>query len=426
MNYNVPLRMKSRGGCHGGSGRVWRTLAEGFDRFSDPERNVLVRSHLVAQAEGNLMTDPVNSPGPVRTVQQRPLVPERIRPFARTSYYAARGVWARVLARAWWLSPSHDPTPIFIIGCGRSGTTLLGELFAKHPQIFYRYEPYHLWAAIQPATDFVQIYSRGEHHCLLDGNSVTPTAQGRFQRLMSPSPGLTLVEKSPINTLRLGYLDAMAPRARFVHIVRDGIDVTRSIRQIAAVTRRMAFRPPLNEWWGVGDAKWTALQRDGIAAGYYPDEVSQLTTDAQRGAYEWLLSLREVDAWRERLGPRLIELRYVDLTDDPGTTLKAVTDSLGLSCPEQWLRQVAALVRPAASSLKEPLPLPRQMCADFNSFQARFEFAGRAIVKELAADTRVARQADSFPVGVTSSRSLAVPVGAPVSPHEPAPAVASA
>ena len=141
--------------------------------------------------------------------------------------------------------------PIFIIGCGRSGTTLLGELLAGHPEFSYRYEPYHLWAAVDPITDFLHLYSRGEYHCLLDASSVTPTARLRFRRLISAPSGLTLVEKSPHNALRIGYLDALVPGARFIHIVRDGIDAARSIEKVARVNRRMAFRPSLNEWWGV-------------------------------------------------------------------------------------------------------------------------------------------------------------------------------
>lgn len=317
--------------------------------------------------------------GPARGAQERPLTPERMRPLVRTPFYAVRGARARVLARVRPTSALDVPAPIFIIGCGRSGTTLLGDLFAMHPAVSYLYEPYHLWAAIQPVTDFLQIYSRGEYHCLLGAGTVTATAQRRFRRLMSPPAGLTLVEKSPINALRIGYLDAVAPDARFVHIVRDGVDVARSIERMAAVTRRMAFRPALNEWWGVGDAKWFALERDGRAAGYYPDEVHQLTTDFQRGAYEWLLSLREVEAWRARLGPRFVELRYQDLTEHPRKTLEGIINSLGLPCPQRWLEQATAQVSPAKDGHGEPLTLPDQMRADFNSLQASFEFKGRAV-----------------------------------------------
>lgn len=312
---------------------------------------------------------------------ERPLAPERVRPLARTPFYAVRAAQARIRAGVRLTSTTDVSAPIFIIGCDRSGTTLLGELFAAHPAVSYLCEPYHLWAAIEPATDFLQLYSRGEHHCLLDANSFTATARRRFRRLMSTRPGFTLVEKSPINALRIGYLDAVAPDARFVHIVRDGVEVARSIERMAAVTRRMAFRPPLNEWWGVGDAKWTALERDGRAVGYYQDEVYQLTTDAQRGAYEWLLSLHEVEAWRACLGSRFFELRYQDLIDNPRETLQGLMDSLGLPCLDWWLEQATARVTPANSWQGEPLALPNQMRTDFNNLQASFELKGRAIAE---------------------------------------------
>lgn len=313
-------------------------------------------------------------------VPPRPLAPERLRPLARTPFYAARGVKGRILARVRPASARNTRTPIFIIGCGRSGTTLLGELFAAHPAVRYLYEPYHYWAAMDPVTDFLQLYTRGNHHCLLDAGSATAKARRRFRRLMTAPPGFTFVEKSPINALRLGYLDAVAPGARFVHIVRDGIDVVRSIERIAAVTRRMVFRPPLNEWWGVGDAKWAALARDGGAAGYYPGELPELVTDAQRGAYEWLLSLHEVERWRKRLGERFVEFRYQDLTDDPRRVLPVVMNSVGLPCPDAWLEETAAKVTPARSSDGEPLALPGQMCRDFNSLQSSFGFKGQATV----------------------------------------------
>ena len=314
-------------------------------------------------------------------VSQRECVPERVRPLARTAFYAVRGFRAQIRARI-RPKPQRDVgAPIFIIGCGRSGTTLLGDLFGEHPTVKYLYEPYDVWAAIEPVTDFVHLYTRGEHHCFLRASSVTDLAQQRFNHLMSPPSGLTLVEKSPINALRIGYLDAMAPEARFVHIVRDGVDVAHSIERLAAVTRRMAFRAPLNEWWGVGDAKWAALERDGREAGYYSDELHWLTRDAQRGAYEWLVSMHEVARWRADLGARFVELRYQDLIADPMETLQTVMNSVSLSCPQWWLDQAAGKVNRARKPRGGHLTLPQQMCARFNSFQASFGFTGRATVE---------------------------------------------
>jgi CelD/BcsL family acetyltransferase involved in cellulose biosynthesis len=317
-------------------------------------------------------------------------VPEHLRPLAWTPYYAALGTRARIIARVPLRSALDVRAPIFIIGCGRSGTSLLGKLFAMHPAVSYSEEPHDRWAAMEPATDFLQLYSRGEHHCLLDASAVTATARRRFRRLMSASTGLTLVEKSSVNALRIDYLNALAPEARFVHIVRDGVEVARSIERIAAVTKKLALRPPLNEWWGVCNVKWATLERDGRAGGYYPNEVGLLTTDAQRGAYEWLLSLREVQAWRACLGSRLYELRYRDLVDNPGETLRAVMDSLHLPCPEGWAERAAALVIPGTHRHGEAITLPGQMCADFNSIQEGFQFSGRAIAEASATANQAA------------------------------------
>jgi len=145
----------------------------------------------------------------------------------------------------------------------------------------------------------------------------------------------------------------------------------------------VAFRPPLNNWWGVGNVKWTALAQEGAAAGYYASEVSRLTTDAERGAYEWLVSLREVDRWRARLGTRLIELRLDDLIDDPRGTLASVITATGLTlADEKWLDQAAEKVHPMKNNYDPGLILPGQMCADFNEWQEHYRFAGRASALE--------------------------------------------
>jgi hypothetical protein len=293
-------------------------------------------------------------------------------------YHEALAAEARILARLRPAAGRDVRQPIFIIGCGRSGTTLLGRIFSFHPEVKYLFEPNHLWAAIEPATDFLQIYARGEHHCLLGASSVTASARRRFSRLISSPPGVTVVEKNPINALRIGYLNALAPDARFVHIVRDGIAVARSIEKMSEVTRRIAFRPLVNDWWGAGDTKWAALRRDGQAAGYYAEEAGQLVSSAQRGAYEWLVSVSEAEKWRPRLGSRFSVIRYQDLGDDPSSTLRGLVATLGLSCPDSWLSEAAGLVRAPRERNGEAIALPRQMRVDFNRFQETFGFPGRA------------------------------------------------
>lgn len=306
-------------------------------------------------------------------------IPQPITPLARRLYYSSRFARARLRAKFGPAPASDSMTPIFIIGCGRSGTTILGSVVAMHPQVRYMCEPYDLWAAVDPVTDFLHLYTRHAPHCLLDESAATTAARRRFQRLMIPAPRSVLVEKTPVNTLRIGYLNAIAPGARFIHIVRDGIDVTHSIEQVAAKTRELAFRSAINNWWGVDNIKWKVLALDGAVAGYYADEVRTLTTDAQRGAYEWLVSMREVERWRPRLGNRLIELRLDDLISDPRGMLTSLTAGVGLSVSdESWLDEAVKKIHPVSHDYKRDLVLPERMREDFNRIQETFDFKGRA------------------------------------------------
>ena len=314
--------------------------------------------------------------GPAEPLLER-VLPEPILPLARTLAFKRQVAVPRLKA----IRPAtemHTPM-IFVIGCGRSGTTLLGSMIGSHPDASYLFEPYNVWAAVSPVTDASQVFTRGEHHCILDESNVTVPARRRFQRLMSRPRGITLVEKSPFNTWRIGYLKALAPDAKFVHIARDGVDVARSVEKCAQGEFRLAFRPTLNPWWGVADAKWHALAEDGKKAGYYAAEVDALLTNTQRGAYEWLVSQLEVQAWRDRLGPSLVEVTYRDLTSDPAGTVRAIADAVGLSCPSDWLADVTGWVNRSAGSQGAPVALPTKMREGFNNLQAGYGFPGRAI-----------------------------------------------
>lgn len=306
------------------------------------------------------------------------LLPDRMLPLARALGFQRQAVLYRLKAAMSTADAAEGPV-VFVIGCGRSGTTLLGSMMGAHPEVTYLFEPYEAWAAISPVTDALQLFAHGEHRCLLDASHVTPKARRRFRALMSPPQGMTLVEKSPFNTWRIGYLTALSPTAKFVHIVRDGVDVARSIEKCAQGELKVAFRAMLNPWWGIGQSKWHSLAADGARANYYPREVTELRTDAQRGAYEWLVSQLEVQKWRELLGPSMVEITYPDLTHDPAGSLRTIAAAVGLSCPSDWLAEVTSWAEPSGSSSSEPLILPEQMCADFNRIQASYGFSGRAI-----------------------------------------------
>jgi len=280
-------------------------------------------------------------------------------------------------------SENQLPQAAFLIGCGRSGTTVVGDVINRHPQVSYFFEPYHLWATIDPTIDVLNLYYTGSARFLLDAEHFTPDAKRRFNRLiMEPgiAAGKTLVvEKTPFNACRVGYLDQLRPGCKYVHLLRDGVDVARSIDRLSRdQTYRIIGKPALNRWWGRSGCKWTALAEDGVEAGYFPDEVHLLRSFAAKGAYEWIVSLGEVDRWRARLGDRLLEMTYDDLTANPGESIKKICGFLSLSIPPGWLTASLRKIDAARHNRGEPLILPPRMCQEFNRLQERYGFPGRA------------------------------------------------
>jgi len=272
----------------------------------------------------------------------------------------------------------------FIIGCGRSGTTVLGEVLEKHPSILYFFEPYHLWATVDPITDVTNLYSQSPAKFILDANDCTHDAQRRFNLLFmerahrAGSP--LIVEKTPFNAARIGYLESLKPESKFVHIIRDGVDVARSIARLSEDNSyQIAGKPDRSRWWGHNDSKWTAIARDGKRMKYFAGEVDQLSDFAAKGAYEWLVSLAEVDSWRKRLGNRLMEITYDRLTTDPRGTIADICDFLSVPKSDAWLDLAIQKIDGTRHNPGSQVLLPPAMCEEFNRRQIRWGFAGRAI-----------------------------------------------
>ncbi len=310
-------------------------------------------------------------------------LPEGPKPYLR----AAKLAWLRRRAESRARRGSDGRqvpslTTCFIVGCGRSGTTILGSLFERHPQAHYLREPYHLWACVEPRTDVNALYYKvADARFFLDEVDASPEAVQRFRRLFleSTAGGRSMVEKTPHNVARIGFIEALAPGSRWVHIVRDGVDVARSIDRLATGNfYRIAGRPDINQWWGSDGAKWKALAREGAARGYCADDVTALETHLQRGAYEWVVSLEEAARWRQRIGERFLEIRYVDFANATTESLQRLCEHFGIDAPAGWLAWAQQQVSPPRHNKGSTLKLPPCVAERFNRLQAEHDLLGRA------------------------------------------------
>jgi hypothetical protein len=274
--------------------------------------------------------------------------PPRSPNLPRTRFNRASLVQRNVQARLdLWLSRNAAPSDasrVFILGCGRSGTTILGQVLDLHSDVSYFYEPKGRWAMVEPKTDIMGRYYPRRGGGLLDAGDVGEKTRARFNRLFRARTPV-VIDKSPDGVFRFEFLSALDPEAKFIHIVRDGIEVADSIAERAKVSFPLLGRHRNNNWWGIDNAKWQFLRRVAADRSYLVAECGAADTDAEWGLCEWLLGLQEIRIHREELGPRLLEVRYVDLVGDPGATLPRVASFLGLASDDAWLAKAMALIR---------------------------------------------------------------------------------
>jgi hypothetical protein len=199
----------------------------------------------------------------------------------------------------------HWPAP-FIVGVGRSGTTLLRLMLDAHPRLAIPPETHFLPELIArarlrvPAEELVDeiVAARNWDDFGLDagtlhgrvaalGDARAATVLRAFYSLYAERQGKELWgDKTPIYVKRMRMIAEVLPEARFVHLIRDGRDV--------ALSRR----------------------RRGMGAGKPIADV------AERWRRRITLARRQA----RRLRGRYLELRYEDLVADPEPQLRAVCE----------------------------------------------------------------------------------------------------
>lgn len=201
-------------------------------------------------------------------------------------------------------APSSADSPIFLIGFPRSGTTLLEQVLDSHPAL-QTMEEKPAAAAVEHA--FIAMTGGGPASLVdLDHEQVAALRKVYFDAVshhLARRPGTLLVDKLPLNTVRVPLLWRVFPHARFILAIRHPCDVTLSC---------------LMQNFGVNDAMAGFVSLTSIAEIY----------------------ARVMNAWREfaeRLPLLWHRIRYEDLTASPEREARALLQFLGVDWDEAVL-----------------------------------------------------------------------------------------
>jgi len=266
---------------------------------------------------------------------------------------------------------SIDSTVAFIIGSPRSGTTILSEVLDRHPEVVQWYEPYFVWAFHLDLkdTDVREAWEASPR--------VKRFVRREFRYFKERSGKRIVIEKAPDHSFRIPFVQQVFPEAKWIHILRDGRDVTLSIckewerrRRIVEnrdylllwkAARTMLLRQPFLRHRLMAlyyEARHMAQSRPGAIfnkakwkgqVGWGPRfegwrHVLEKNSILRFNAYQWLKSVEGVQEGLASVpNARAIEIRYEDFITRPERALEKLFDFLGVSYPEGLIEEIPPL-----------------------------------------------------------------------------------
>lgn len=187
----------------------------------------------------------------------------------------------------------------YIIGIGRSGTTILGKTLGMHKDIAFLNEPKAIWAYAYKHEDIIGSYNTHIGKLVLteeESNSKTRSLLTSFYRNVLRLTGNTLVvDKYPELVFRIGFVKSLFPNAKFIFLYRNPFETLNSIYKWSEQHRAENKRVK-NDWWGLNNRKWEVIKEELILpSSTYSNMIPMLTKydsdPLSMAAIEWIVTM---------------------------------------------------------------------------------------------------------------------------------------
>ncbi len=258
--------------------------------------------------------------------------------------------------------------PIFIIGTGRSGSTILGKVLSMHKDIGFLNEPKALWYTIHEQDDVNGHFSQEIARYHFDDKDATSDIQRKSQRLfawyLTFSASTRVVDKNPEIIFRIPFVQAIFPEAKFVFLVRNAWDTCASIVKWSK-QYGLQRNGQVEDWWGLNNRKWRFMvdqlvPQDTLLAQYHP-LISTFEDHTNMAVVEWILTMREGLKYLNKHNSDLYLVKFEDLNVSPRQTLHNLSNFCELDVDETFLSYAEKTL-----SLIKPYPKP-DIQADLHS-----------------------------------------------------------
>lgn len=249
--------------------------------------------------------------------------------------------------------------PVFIVGMPRSGTTLVEQTLASHPQVFGAGELNHMGQIIQNIPKKKGMTAGyPEFAGLLDAISTCKLGEQYVKALKAmDSKALRITDKMPGNFANLGFIALLLPRARIIHCHRDPLDVCLSC-YFQHFTKVMPFSRELSDL--------------GL---YYRD-------------YERLMA-----HWQAALPMQILDVKYEDMIADHEGMSRKIVEFAGLDWDEACLsfHETERAVK-TASSWQVRQPIYSSSVARWRNFESHLGPLREALGDSVTSPSGRARQ----------------------------------